>query len=154
VVALTADWVGVAVSAKPPLLGASISGSSAWVIYQLLREPLKIRVRQLQCDPNVHADVVRDLVATAAAIREAARQYRELVTDSVEAPASLSSADLGNPPGRWGVAETAARLNCSPRWVTALISQGRLAAVKAGREWRVDVDSIVDYQRRGVSSAA
>ena len=139
-----------------PLLGASVSGSSAWIICQVLHEPLRVRIRQLECDPAVSGDVVRHLRVTAAAIGEAARQYRDLVaevTDSADVSAASSSADLGNLPNGWGVAEVAASLNCSERWVRALIAQGRLVAAKRGRSWLVDVDSVEDYKRRDVNAA-
>jgi excisionase family DNA binding protein len=135
-----------------PLLAASVSGSSAWIIHQVLHEPLRVRIEQLQRDPRVPGDVVRDLRGTAAGIQEAARQYRELVTeaaDSVEQLRGGCGAGLENPSQRWvDTGEAAANLNCSPRWITALIQQGRLVAAKRGRSWRVDVDSIDDYQRR------
>jgi excisionase family DNA binding protein len=140
-----------------PLLGASVSGSSAWIIAMLLRDVLPRRVRQLECDPAVSGDVVRHLRGTAAAIEEAARLYRERVaevTASVEVESAGGDAGLGNLPIGWGVAEVAASLGCSERWVTQLIAMGRLAATKRGREWRIDVNSVEDYRRRGVSSAA
>ena len=139
-----------------PLLSASVSGSSAWIIYQVLHEPLRVRIRQLECDPAVSGDVVRHLRVTAAAIGEAARQYRDLVAevaDSADVSAASSSADLENLPNGWGVAEVAASLNCSRRWVRALIAQGRLVAAKRGRSWVVDVDSVEDYRRRGFDAA-
>jgi excisionase family DNA binding protein len=139
-----------------PLLSASVSGSSAWIIYQVLHEPLRVRIRQLECDPAVSGEVVRHLRVTAAAIGEAARQYRELVdrsrsevADSVERLRGGPDAGLGNPLHRWvEVSEVAALLNCSPRWVTALCQQGRLAATKHGREWRIDAGSVEDFKRR------
>jgi excisionase family DNA binding protein len=142
-----------------PLLSASVSGSSAWIIYQVLHAPLRVRIRQLECDPHISGGVVRDLRVTAAAIQEAARQYRELVdgsrsvpADSAERSLSASDADLGNPP-QVGVAEVAVMLNCGPRWVTTLCRMGQLAATKQGREWRIDVSSVEDYKARGVEAA-
>ena len=145
----------------PPLLSAPVSGSSAWIIYQVLHEPLKTRIRQLQVDPHVPGDVVRDLRVTAAAIQEAARQYKELVessrsevADSVEQAQGGSGGGLGNPLSRWvDVGEVAAMLNCSPRWVTGLCQQGRLAATKHGRCWLIDRDSVDDYMLRGANAA-
>ena len=64
-----------------PLLGASVSGSSAWICWQILHEPLRQRIRQLECDPHVSGDVVRHLAATAAAIEEAASKSFGGVTD-------------------------------------------------------------------------
>lgn len=55
---------------RAPLLGASISGSSAWIIWQILHAPLQQRVRQLECDPHVSGDVVRNLRVTAADLEE------------------------------------------------------------------------------------
>jgi excisionase family DNA binding protein len=130
---------------------------SAWIIWQVLHEPLRVRIRQLECDPAVSGDVVRHLRVTAAAIGEAARQYRDLVAevaDSADVSAASSSADLGNLPNGWGVAEVAASLNCSERWVRALIAQGRLVAAKRSRSWLVDLDSVKDFKLRGISSAA
>jgi hypothetical protein len=144
-----------------PLLSAAISGPSAWIVHQLLAAPLKHRIEQLQRDPHMPRRVVDDLESAAAAIREAARQYKELVessrsevADSVEQPRGASGAGLGNPLSRWvDVGEVAAVLNFSPRWVTALCQQGRLAATKRGRSWAIDWDSVVDFQRRGVDAA-
>lgn len=141
---------------RAPLLGAFISGSSAWIIWQILHVPLQQRVRQLECDPHVPGDVVRNLRVTAADLEEAARQYRELVdrsrsevADSVERLRGGPDAGLENPLHRWvEVSEVAALLNCSPRWVTALCQQGRLAATKHGREWRIDAGSVKDFKRR------
>ena len=106
-------------------------------------------------------DVVRDLRVTAAAIREAARQYRELVdrsrsvvAASVEVAGGGSDAGLEHPLSRWvDVGEVAAMLNCSPRWVTALCQQGRLAATKRGRSWLIDPESVEDYILRGANAA-
>jgi excisionase family DNA binding protein len=96
---------------------------------------------------------------TAAAIEEAARQYRVLVessrsevTESVEVPRGGCGAGLGNPP-QVGVAEVAVMLNCGPRWVTALCQQGRLAATKRGRSWLIDPSSVEDFQLRGANAA-
>jgi excisionase family DNA binding protein len=144
---------------RQPLLGASVSGSSAWIIAMLLREVLPARIRQLEVDPHISGGVVRDLRGTAAAIQEAARQYRELVdgspsvpADSAERSLSASDADLRNPP-QVGVAEVAVMLNCGPRWVTTLCRMGQLAATKQGREWRIDVSSVEDYKAQGVKAA-
>jgi len=60
---------------RPPL-GANVRGASAWIIWQLLRESLPTRIRQLEVDPGVHRDVVRHLRGRAADLEEAARQYR------------------------------------------------------------------------------
>jgi excisionase family DNA binding protein len=148
-------------SSNRPLLSASVSGSSAWIIAMLLRESLPARIGQLERDPHVPGDVVRDLRATAAGIQEAARQYRELVessrsevADSAEVDSGDVGAGLGNPSQRWvDTSEVAASLNCSKRWVTQLIQQGRLVAAKRGRSWRIDVDSVEDYRRRGAVAA-
>jgi excisionase family DNA binding protein len=151
VVASVAVWVWVAVS-RPPFLGAFVSGSSAWVIHQILHQPLAMRIRQLSVDPHVPAEVVRDLRMTAAAIGEAARQYRVAVTsvaDSAEVSGGGVGGDSVHPPlGGVDTCEAAVLLNCSERWIRALIAQGRLAAAKQGRSWFVDLDSIEDYRRR------
>jgi excisionase family DNA binding protein len=139
---------------RPPLLGASVSGSSAWILWQVSRDALRVRIGQLERDPYVDSRAVRDLRATAAGLEEAARQYRLLVdssrslTDSAERFGGGVSADLQNP-FRWGVAEVAASLNCSTRWVRTLCRTGQLAATKQhGREWRVDPSSVEDYMQR------
>jgi excisionase family DNA binding protein len=141
---------------RPPLLGAFVSGSSAWIIYQLLHESLPRRVRQLECDPNVSGEVVRHLRGTAAAIEEAARQYRQLVSevsDSTEVR-SGGSGSQSDSPLRWGTAGLVAEtLGCSPRWVTQLIAMGRVSATKRGRSWLVDLDSVEDFKRRGLNAA-
>jgi hypothetical protein len=145
---------------RPPLLGAFVSGSSAWIIWQVLHEPLRARIRQLEVDPHVPGHVVRHLRGTAAELEEAARQYRELVdrsrsevADSVERLQGGFDTKSENPP-RWvDTSMVAASLDCSERWVTQLCLTGRLAAVKRGRSWLIDVDSVEDYRRRGFDAA-
>jgi excisionase family DNA binding protein len=144
-----------------PLLSAAISGPSAWIVHQLLAAPLKHRIEQLQRDPHVPRRVVDDLQGTAAAIQEAARQYRELVdrsrsvvADSVEVPRGGSGACLGSLPNGWvDTSLVAAELGCSERWVTQLCLTGRLAATKRGRSWLIDRDSVEDYILRGADAA-
>jgi excisionase family DNA binding protein len=144
-----------------PLLAASVSGAPAWILWQVSREALQLRIRQFERDPYVNPQVVRDLRATAAGLEEAARQYRELVdrsrsvvADSVEVPRGGSDAGLGNLPNRWvDVGEAAMILGCSKRWVTALIQQGRVVAAKHGREWRIDPSSVEDFKLRGANAA-
>lgn len=41
-------------------------GVSAWVLWQLVHESLRVRIRQLSLDPNVPGDVVRELRSTEA----------------------------------------------------------------------------------------
>lgn len=138
------------------LLAVPVRGAAAWVLWQVSRDALQARIRQLSLDPNVHADVVRELRSVALDLEEAARQYRELVdrsrsevADSVERLRGGPDAGLENPLHRWvEVSEVAALLDCSPRWVTALCQQGRLAATKHGREWRIDAGSVKDFKRR------
>ena len=64
-----------------PLLAASVSGAPAWIIWQVSREALAHRIRQLgvtlMCIGMWFADFGVRLL-----IREAARQYRELVDGS------------------------------------------------------------------------
>jgi hypothetical protein len=146
---------------RPPL-GANVRGSSAWIVWQLVREPLWTRIRQLEIDPNVDAAVVRQLKGTAADMESAAQQYREWqqacsatgVTDSVEVPFASNVAALDcSSRGRGTASMVAASLGCSTRWVTTLISQGKLAAVKRGRSWSVDLSSVEDFKMRGVNAA-
>jgi excisionase family DNA binding protein len=144
-------------SSRPPL-GANVRGPSAWIVWQTARDSLLSRLRQLEVNPNVDRSIVRGFRNTIDDLELAAHGYRdwELVrnaADSVEVDSAGADGDSGCPPQRWGVGKTAASLNCSPRWVTALIAQGRLAAVKHGREWRVDVDSVEDFKRRGADAA-
>lgn len=139
-------------------LGASVQGSSAWIIWQVLQEPLRVRVRQLEVDPGVHRDVVRHLRGTAVELEEAARQYREWdsarsAADSAEAPGDGFPAGL-DCPSRWADAgSVAASLGCTVRWVTQLCLVGRLAAVKVGRSWSIDPDSVQDFKQRGANAA-
>jgi hypothetical protein len=102
-------------------LGAHVRGSSAWIVWQLLRDSLRSRIRQLELDPGVHPDVVRQLHATAADLEEAAQQYREWqrnAADSVEVSGGGAGAGLACPVGRWDASTAAASLGCSERWVT------------------------------------
>ena len=91
-----------------PLLGVSVSGAPAWILWQVARDALEVRIGQLERDPYVNRQVVRDLRLMAAGLEEAARQYRELVdrsrsevADSVEQLRGESDAGLGNLPNRW-----------------------------------------------------
>jgi excisionase family DNA binding protein len=111
----------------------------------------------LQLDAGVDPAIVRGFRNTIEDLELAALQFRDWemarrsvseFADSAEVPGGGVSADLGNPP-RWvDVGEVAAALNCSTRWVTALCQQGRLAATKHGREWRIDAGSVEDFKRR------
>jgi hypothetical protein len=144
-----------------PLLAASVSGAPAWILWQVSRDALQVRIRQLSLDPNVHSDVVRELRAMAAGLEEAARQYREMVdrsrsevADSAEVAGRGFAAGLGNLPSRWvDTGLVAAELGCSERWVTQLCLTGRLAATKRGRSWFIDPDSVQDYMLRGANAA-
>jgi hypothetical protein len=67
-----------------------------------------VRIRQLQADPYVNPQVVRELRALAADLEEAARQYRELVdrsrsevTDSAEVAGGGVHAGLEGPEPSW-----------------------------------------------------
>ena len=66
------------VSSRLPL-GANVRGTSAWIIWQILRDPLQARIRQLEVDPGVSRDVVGALRGTAADLEMAAREYREWI---------------------------------------------------------------------------
>jgi Helix-turn-helix domain len=142
---------------RPPL-GANVRGASAWIVWQLLRDPIRTRIRQLELDPAVHRGVVRQLRGTAADLEEAARQYRDWImgrsaADSAEASVTALDTGLDGPP-RWvDTSMVAASLGCSERWVTQLCLTGRLAATKQGRSWLIDSTSVEDYKRRGADAA-
>jgi excisionase family DNA binding protein len=54
----------------------------------------------------------------------------------------------------WGTASmVAASLGCSTRWITQLCRMGQLAAVKVGRSWSIDPDSVQDFKQRGANAA-
>src|SRR5215218_3345172 len=96
-------------------LGAHVRGSSAWIIWQLLRAPLETRIAQLQRDPNVDPQVVRGLKQTASDLQSAAGQYREWAAarNAAEVPNASVDAGLKGPLG-WGTASmVAASLGCS-----------------------------------------
>jgi excisionase family DNA binding protein len=140
-------------------LGVHLRGAALWVVWVTARDSLQSRLRQLERDPNVHRDVVRQLRGVLADLELGAQQFRDWelarsAADSGEVAGGGSDAGLGNPLNGWvDVGEVAAMLNCSPRWVTGLCQQGRLAATKHGREWRIDVSSVEDFKRRGVEAA-
>jgi excisionase family DNA binding protein len=142
---------------RPPL-GVHLRGPALWVVWQTARPQLELRLAQLERDPGVHRDVVSHLRGTLADLELAAHEYRDWelarnATDSAEVPQGGRDAGLGNPSQRWvDTSEVAASLNCSKRWVTQLIQQGRLVAAKRGRSWSVDLDSVEDYRRRGVAA--
>jgi excisionase family DNA binding protein len=138
-------------SSRRPPLGVHLRGPAVWIVWQLLRESFPARIRQLELDPGVHRDVLRQLRGALDDLELGARAYREWeaarslseVADSIERLRGGSDAGLENPSQRWvDTSEAATILDCSPRWITALIQQGRLVAAKRGRSWRVDLDSV------------
>jgi hypothetical protein len=141
------------VSGRRPL-GAYVRGSSAWIIHQLLQDSLPSRIRQLELDPGVHRDVVRQLRGTAADLELAAREYRvwfaaRSAAESAEVPRGRVAAGSDRPP-RWvDTGSAAASLGCTVRWITQLCLVGRLAAVKVGRVWSIDPESVQVYRQRG-----
>jgi excisionase family DNA binding protein len=143
---------------RPPL-GVHLRGPSVWIVWQTARDSLLARIGQLERDPGVHRDVVRQLRGTAADLEMAALEYRDWeqshsAADSAEVESVGSGAGLENLPNRWGdTGLVAAELGCSERWVRALCSSGRLAATRRGREWRIDLDSVMNFKRRGVNAA-
>jgi hypothetical protein len=132
-----------------------VRGPSAWIVWQLLHEPIRARIRQLEVDPGVPWDVVRALRGTAADLEMAAGDYREWTrsaSESAEVPNSGLDACLDRPSGL-DTGSVAASLGCSERWVTQLCLTGRLAAIKRGRSWFIDPESVQDYQQRGANAA-
>jgi hypothetical protein len=143
------------VTGRSPL-GACVRGPSAWIVWQVLRDPLSARIGQLERDPHVHPGVVRELRGTAADLETAAFEYRDWeaarsATDSVEVPAAGVPAGLDRPLG-WDTGLVARELGCTERWVTTLCRTGQLAAIKQGRTWFIDASSVEDYMR-GVNAA-
>jgi hypothetical protein len=143
---------------RSPPLGVHLRGPSVWVVGQVLHEPLLARIRQLALDPGVDPTVVRQLRGTAADMEMAAHQYRAWeaarnATESTEVLQGGLAAGL-DCPFRWvDAGSVAASLGCSMRWVTQLCLVGRLAAVKRGRSWLIDPDSVRDYMLRGANAA-
>ena len=139
-------------------LGACVRGPSAWIVWQTGRDSLRSRLHQLERDPGVDAVVVRHFWGTLADLELAAREFREFeaarsAADSAEAPPSGVEAVLERPSDRWDTGSVAASLRCSARWVTTLCMTGRLAAVKRGRTWFIDPESVEEYKRRSTNAA-
>jgi excisionase family DNA binding protein len=140
-------------------LGVHLRGAPLWIVWVTARDSLQSRLAQLERDPYVHRDVVRQLRGALADLEFGAQQFRDWelarnATESAEVPQGGRDAGLGNPSQRWvDTSEVAASLNCSKRWVTQLIQQGRLAAAKRGRSWRIDASSVEDFQQRGANAA-
>lgn len=150
-------WGVSVVTGRVPL-GVHLRGAPLWIVWVTARDSLQARLHQLERDPHVNPQVIRQLRGVLDDLELGAAAYRDWerirnATDSVEVLRGGRDAGSDCLPHRWGVAEAAASLNCSHRWVTALIAQGRLAAVKERREWRIEVNSIADYKRRGVEAA-
>ena len=130
-------------------LGANVRGFSAMVTWQVAHGPIKAVIKRLELDPAVHRGYAEDLRATLADLQMAGRAYAEWR----QAVSAAGSADLPQapdvsssnhfPPGLWwSSSETAERLTVSARRVRQLCAQGRLSAVKRGREWFIDPASI------------
>jgi hypothetical protein len=145
------------VTGRPPL-GVHLRGPAVWIVWQLLRESLPSRIRQLSLDPGVDPAVVRQLRGAAADMELAADEYRAWdavrnAADSAEASESGLASGLDRP-SRWvDAGSVAASFGCTVRWVTQLCLAGRLAAVKAGRSWSIDPESVQDYKQRGANAA-
>ena len=139
---------------RPPL-GVHLRGPALWIVWQTTRPQLEMRLAQLERDPGVDPAVVRQLRGVLADLELGAQLFRDWqavrnVADSAEV--SVGGSGAGSEyPYRWGVAKVAAELNCGPRWVTTLCRTGQLAAIKQGREWRIDPSSAKDFQRREVA---
>jgi hypothetical protein len=139
------------VSGRPPL-GASVRGPGAWILWQTARDSLRSRLRQLEVDPGVDRGIVRGFRNTIEDLELAAHEYRDWerarsAADSAEASVSVLDAGL-DCPSRWvDAGSVAASLGCTVRWVTQLCLVGRLAAVKVGRVWSIDPDSVRDYKK-------
>jgi excisionase family DNA binding protein len=56
---------------------------------------------------------------------------------------------LGEPPRALKVAEVARRLQVDPRTIYGMIRRGELRGVKAGRVWRVPVESLTAFLQAG-----
>jgi excisionase family DNA binding protein len=140
-------------------LGASVRGPSAWIVWQTARDLLRSRLRQLELDPHVHRDVVRQLRGTLNDLEQAALEFREWersrsAADSAELESAGLDAGLEGPSFRWVDTGSVAReLGCSRRWVTTLCRIGQLAGTRVGREWRIDPSSVEDFQLRGANAA-
>jgi excisionase family DNA binding protein len=140
-------------------LGVHLRGAALWVVWVTARDSLQARLRQLERDPYVHRDVVTQLRGVLADLELGARAYRDWelvrnVSDSAEVDSAGVGGGLEHPSQRWGdTSLAAASLDCSERWIRALIAQGRLVAAKRGRSWLVDLDSVEDFKRRGAYAA-
>jgi hypothetical protein len=111
---------------RPPL-GVHLRGPALWVVWQTARPQLELRLAQLERDPYVHRDVVRQLRGALEDLELGAQQFRDWdavrnATDSVEVPAA-GRVQRSENPYRWGVAEVAVMLNCGPRWVMSAATE-------------------------------
>jgi excisionase family DNA binding protein len=77
---------------------------------------------------------LRDFIAAAEAAARA-DPTRALPSTEVTAEASSTLVEVD-------VRTVAARLGCTPRWVTTLCSTGRITARKVGRTWLIDAASV------------
>lgn len=76
-----------------------------------------------------------------AAVRHDEDQAAASATGSTHEP----SATLGT---ALTVAETAALMQCSPRWVRYLAETGRITGRRSGRVWLLDAASVKQYRTR------
>jgi hypothetical protein len=137
-------------SSRPPL-GAYVRGPSALIIWRDCHEVLQERLRKLELDPGVHRDLVRSFRNTIGDLETAALESRDwemarAATDSAERSGSVLDAGLERP-SRLDTKSVAAILDCQERWVTQLCVTGRLVAIKRGRAWEIDPESVEDFKK-------
>jgi hypothetical protein len=131
-------------------LGAYARGPNAVITWRDCREVLQERLRKLECDRWTNPALVRgfrawvsDLEAAALAAQDWDRARS--ATESAEVPGNALETRLERPP-RLDTKAVAVILDCEVRWVTQLCVTGRLSAVKRGRMWEIDPDSVEDFK--------
>lgn len=131
-------------------LGANVSGSAAVWVLRRIEPDIAASVRHFRAIGR--EDIARELAATFADVREAARQYRESLDVS-----DPGTPEVAPPPDRAcsdhvamavGTAAAAGALNCTDRRVRQLLTAGALAGHKLpGGAWAINPQDLERLQR-------
>jgi excisionase family DNA binding protein len=134
------------VTSNRPLLGASISGFSAWQFALMLRESLPRRVAELR-SAQVHPEYVRQLKAAYAELVEAGEQWQERrvsADESAETPVTeIGSSSVQHE--EISPEEASVLLDRSPSRVRQLLRGGVLPGRHVGRHWLVERAAVEAY---------
>lgn len=131
---------------RPPrygLLGAHVSGVSAWVLVSILE-----RAKALDSIQKMPAESRDEVLETYDALRAAGiywNEQRRAFPALATAPPEESGETPGGPAEQISALDAARILGCSERWVRQLLAADRIAGRLVAGRWLVDAESLEDY---------